>query len=151
MTCFDVIVITCGSLAALLAYGWAANRRRLRERRARFADRPSLPVGEIYAQHYAGCGFDLSCFESEWCYVAELLNLDPTRLRPTDRFDVELAVPNVTFDHVNELEDMLSHVMNVSRQTHRPLPDQSFSDLGSVVRWLCESRTHSVQSTESSG
>lgn len=57
----------------------------------RFAARPTLDWGQIYAQFFAGTSFPKQLVCELWLEVARTLRLPPGKLRPSDRFDKELA------------------------------------------------------------
>jgi len=78
-------------LVAAAGVVFALELRRLPKKRARFADRESVPVLTIFDRYYADRGIDQPTFSRLWTRVAEILRLDATRLRPTDRLDLELA------------------------------------------------------------
>jgi hypothetical protein len=78
-------------LAIAAAVVFALEARRLPKKRARFADRESVPVLTIFDRYYESSGIPEPAFSKLWTRVAEILRLDPTRLRPSDRLEVELA------------------------------------------------------------
>jgi len=103
---FIVSVIVVG-----IPFGKWIERKRLAEKRKRFMDRPSVPVEEIFRTHYAGASLDKEAVVQAWMKVAEVLNVDPAKLRPSDRFKHELGpvrgypVP----DELADLEEFLEH------------------------------------------
>lgn len=79
-----VIVVVGGGV-------WYFLPRRLRLKR--FENRPELSLEQIYGEFFAGKSLpkELAC--ELWNEVAKCLCLPPGKLRPTDRFDQELAAP----------------------------------------------------------
>ena len=86
------------------------NFGRIRRKRQRFADRPALPCDRIYQTYFAESALDPIDVQESWTELANTLKLDPQRLRPTDRFDRELApVAGTTkLDELDVLEAVLA-------------------------------------------
>lgn len=95
------------------------NFGRIRRKRQRFADRPALPCDRIYQTYFAESGLDPIDVQESWQELANTLKLDPQRLRPTDRFDRELA-PVAGTTKLDEL-DVLEAVAALRVRT-RALP-----------------------------
>jgi hypothetical protein len=100
--------------AALLVCGRLAYRieaKRLPTKRARFADRENLNVEEIYERYFSDSGLKKEEVIDLWIKIAQTLHLEPGRLRPTDRFDAELAPVRgyLVEDELVDLEDLVRH------------------------------------------
>lgn len=69
------------------------NRFPYRQKLKRFEDRSDLNMDQIYAEFFASKNLpkELAC--ELWNEVSGSLQLPPGKLRPTDRFDQELAAP----------------------------------------------------------
>lgn len=82
-------------LAIVLAIGTAyvviCGRRADRARRCRFSDREDVSFDRFYSEHYEALGFDRERVRGALNDVAQAIDVPTTKLRPTDRFDVELA------------------------------------------------------------
>ena len=93
-------------VAVVLEYRRAGGR--LDKKRARIADRASIPINQIYQRFYAGTGLIESDMMALWLEVGRTLELDPEKMRPSDRFDREYAsVPGYPVpDELDELEDI---------------------------------------------
>jgi len=82
-------------LAGLALIGIAANIRswRLAARKHRdvFQARPDLSLAEVFETYYMSAGLDKPVVLAVWYMCADRLRVEPGRLRPTDRFDRELA------------------------------------------------------------
>ncbi len=86
------------------------NFGRIRRKRKRFAHRSALPCDRIYQTYFAESGLDQIDVQESWQELATTLKLDSQRLRPTDRFDRELApVAGTTkLDELDVLEAVLA-------------------------------------------
>src|SRR5690349_16481125 len=91
MSSVVTMAVIAGLVAAggVLAWNFVPHRQRLK----RFAGRSELSLDQIYGEFLAPRSLpkELAC--ELWKEVAESLRLPPGRLRPTDRFDKELAPP----------------------------------------------------------
>lgn len=97
--------IILGLVVALVGYGvfWEARRRW--KRRARFAGRAVLSDAEIFAQFYAQSDLRPEAVAKYWNEVGRLMRVPAGRLRPSDRFDVELA-PVAGAEMADEIEEL---------------------------------------------
>ncbi|MCH8315235.1 MAG: hypothetical protein IIA64_04610 [Planctomycetes bacterium] len=86
------------------------NYGRIRRKQERFAGRPVLPCDRIYQTYFPESGLDQIDVQHSWQELAKTLKLDPQRLRPTDRFDRELApvVGTTKLDELHVLEAVLA-------------------------------------------
>jgi hypothetical protein len=75
------------TVGGVLAWNFIPHRRRL----ARFADREELSADSIYSEFFAANNFPKGLVLELWNEVAGSLRVPPGKLRPTDRFDKELA------------------------------------------------------------
>ena len=78
-------------LPSYIAIGFTLSRFCTPSPIERIKERPSKSLESIYKEHYR----DLDTAEEEffevWTKIADNLEVDPTKLRPTDRFDFELS------------------------------------------------------------
>jgi hypothetical protein len=81
-----VIVLAAGTTYIVIG-GKRADRARLN----RFSDREDVSFDRFYAEHYEALGFDRARVARALSDVAQEINVSTTKLRPADRFDVELA------------------------------------------------------------
>ena len=87
-----LLTISIGVLLVLgIATAYWLESRRLPTKRARFANRESLSTQDLFIKYFSGTRVQQETFSRIWEAAARNLNLDATRLRPTDRFDNELA------------------------------------------------------------
>jgi hypothetical protein len=85
-----VMILVIGGLAAIggvLAWNFLPRHRRL----AQFADREELSSDSIYRAFFAEQDLPKGLVIELWDEVASPLRLPPGKLRPSDRFDRELA------------------------------------------------------------
>ena len=78
-------------LAAVAGAVWAWKFIPQRRRLARFADREELSAEQIYTGFFATTHFPRALVSELWTEVALPLRVPPGKLRPSDRFDKELA------------------------------------------------------------
>lgn len=83
----SVIIALAIVVGAVFVWTYVPRRQRLK----RFEKRPELSLDQIYADFFAAKNLpkDLAC--ELWNEVSESMHLPPGKLRPTDRFDKELA------------------------------------------------------------
>ena len=87
------------AIIASVLYGVYRTISNQRKKRARFKGRESLSLDEIYSRFFSDYGLDKADVFKHWTTVAEILSLDPGRLRPEDRLRHELGpVPGDEFD-----------------------------------------------------
>lgn len=75
------------AVGGVVAWNFIPHRRRL----ARFADREELSADSIYSQFFPANNFPKELVSELWNEVAVPLRVPPGKLRPSDRFDKELA------------------------------------------------------------
>lgn len=68
---------------------WALLKKR-QEVPSALRERPELPIPDIYRAFYADLGVPLESFDTWWAEIAGALEVPPGRVRPNDRFGVEL-------------------------------------------------------------
>ncbi len=86
-----LVIPLVGLLALGLGTAYWLESRRLPKKRARLANRESLSIQDLYLKYYGGTRVQQEAFNRIWETAARELNLDATKLRPSDRFDQELA------------------------------------------------------------
>jgi hypothetical protein len=84
----EALVFTALAAALAVLY-WIGARRAHRALADRFANRPTLDFSSFYQIHYAG-KLDRETVEQLLAHVAQELSIPANKLRPSDRFDVEL-------------------------------------------------------------
>lgn len=81
-----ILVFILGASAGVWTLREGAKRRRVR-----FANREVLSMDAIYERFFGSKGLPKEAVVELWNEVARPLGIDPGRLRPTDRFDMELS------------------------------------------------------------
>ena len=109
------------------------NFGRIRRKRQRFAHRSALPCDRIYQTYFAESGLDPMDVQESWKELANTLKLDPQRLRPTDRFDRELA-PVAGTTKLDEL-DVLETVAALRVRT-RALPSVNWITVETIDDYI---------------
>jgi hypothetical protein len=74
---------------AVLVWAYVPRRQRFK----RFEGRPDLSLDQIYTEFFASKNLPKELVRELWNEVSVALHLPPGKLRPTDRFDLELAAP----------------------------------------------------------
>jgi hypothetical protein len=67
------------------------NRKTSRRQRAVFRQRPEMIVEDMHRSFYAGSAVSIESLRGAMDEISGVLGVPPTRLRPSDRFAVELA------------------------------------------------------------
>jgi hypothetical protein len=88
MAILILVLLLLGLSVALSAH---TMRDGSRVRRQRLKDREELPMDDIHAGYFASRGLPPELVYELWCEVADGLGVPPGILRPSDRFDLELA------------------------------------------------------------
>jgi len=114
---------------------WWTMRTGSRERTARLADRGDLASEVIYSQflekdHLPG---DLAL--QLWNEIASSLGVPPEKLRPTDRFDKELAPVEEWDDDIVELEFAADRRL---KRTHATADFSTVKSVADYVRFFCQ-------------
>lgn len=113
-------MVLLGFIMIAMAYGMCAEWVRRRARALRFRGRTELTMRELFDAHFFESEVPFSVFERHWLEIARLMRLPAGVLRPSDRFDVELA-PAWTGIVSDELEELAEYV-------HEHLLDSASAD-----------------------
>ena len=98
-----VLAVAFGLAAAAVA--WFYFRRGHSLKMAKFADREEKVLRDIYAESFKGSGLTEPSFESTWRELSGMLEISAGKLRPTDRFDVELA-PAKGYEFTDQIREV---------------------------------------------
>ena len=111
---------------AIFAYRF--EEKRLPTKHGRFDGREALSPDDIYERYFAGTGMPRERVVAVWLEIAQLLRLDAGKLRPSDRFDSELAPVegHLVEDELSDIEDLLHR--RFGRKYRECLPE-SMDDL----------------------
>jgi hypothetical protein len=113
-----------------------SDRDRRTRRRARIVERSPLPVEQVYSMYYRDSGLQEADLMQHWLEVAEILDLDPQKMRPTDRFDVEYAAVATFSFPGDELEDLHDRMLDICAQRGIPAPSNLPGTLDQYVKLL---------------
>jgi hypothetical protein len=130
----EIAVAVVGFLIVAAGVAILFESRRLPKKRARFLDRASTPPSEIFTTYYKNQGVAESRFQELWSDAARILKLDPTRLRPSDRFNVELA-PVKGHLAEDELVDLEEYYSAECKRMGLPSPPR-LQTLGDLIQVL---------------
>ena len=97
-------------------------------------DRPSIKLEDIYRDNYASRDVLIEIFRKHWLAVAKILEEDPTKLRPTDRFDMELRYRNPLDQSNNDLLDYARKALG------RTCDLSNIATLDELIILLCRQR-----------
>jgi hypothetical protein len=86
---WSVVIAGLAVTGGVIAWNFIPRRQRFK----RFENRPDLSLEQIYGEFFAGKNLpkELAC--ELWNEVSASLHVPAGKLRPTDRFDQELAAP----------------------------------------------------------
>lgn len=116
LTTLLVLVVTA------LLLGWITERYRKAVKTSRFTSRQPIPVNDLVAMHFAADSNSIDALVHWWKRAASLLGIDPRLLRPSDRFDRELA-PVTGFpveDELGQLDGLIEELCQGQQQNEIP-------------------------------
>ena len=87
-----------------------------------YRDREALTVNEIYDRHFSDSGIAKNIFIPLWIDVANTLELPAEKLRPDDRFGVELG----PYRQVDDLMDVLEHKLHEQTDSDINAPESLY-------------------------
>jgi hypothetical protein len=116
----------------------APRRRRLR----RFAGRDVLTLDEVYSRFFAAKDLPKNLVVELWTEVAKPLGVPAGKLRPTDRFDNELAPIEKWDDDIVEVQWAAERRLT---QTGKRVDLSQIKTLGDYVEFFCNLATQRQQ------
>ena len=133
------------ALAVAAGFGLAAGvwsfRASKRKRQAEFGNRESVPVEEIVARHYADSGLDKQLVERLWKECAAKLKVQPERLRPSDRFEHELAASDFWASLDDPREDLARYAIAHAKRAGSSIDLKAVKTLDGLIRQLAATET----------
>ena len=129
----SVIIV---SIIVGIPYGNRYHKTRLAIKRKRFEGRESLAMDDIYNKFYSDSNLRKAQVIEEWLFVAESLDLDPSRLRPTDKFKGELG-PVKGYYCPSEFDDLDEKVYIKKKEFNTASKKLSFDTLDDYIRFIC--------------
>lgn len=134
--------VSVGVVALIVSIGagiavafWSATVSR-REQREVFGARASRTPADIYAQYFAQSGFREDLIIRLWIECAAKLRRPAAKLRPTDRFDHELAAPDFWHSLDDTREDLAKFAVSQSSKWSGALDLENLKTLGDVIHSL---------------
>ena len=130
-----VLLIVVLIIGVIIAY--IIEAKRLVKKQNRFVEREVLDSREIFEMYFASTGYNDKRVNYLWNRIADILHLEAGKLRPNDRFDVELAPVKGHFveDELVDLEDFMRDECKVMSKVK---PSLSLKTLDEFIRYLCE-------------
>lgn len=130
-----ILVIVAVALLVCVKLAYRIEAKRLPTKQARFKDRENLSVEEIYQRYFSDSGLQKEKVLDLWLKIAQTLHLEPGRLRPTDRFDTELAP--VQGHHVeDELIDLEELARDQFQDRWQKIKAMKLCDLNQLIQVL---------------
>lgn len=127
------IIVGLALLVALLALWYRVPRR---QRLKRFENRSDLTLEQIYREFFAQQNLPRQLVHELWKEVAESLRLPPGKLRPTDRFDQELAAPK-GWEYDDEILEVQWAAERRLKQCRTQADLSQIKTVGDYVEFFC--------------
>jgi hypothetical protein len=128
-----VMAVTFGLAAGI--WSLAASKRK---RQAEFGGRESLPTDEIFARYYSDSGIEKSVVLRLWGECAAKLKIQPEKLRPTDRFEQELAASDFWASLDDPREDLARYAMAHAKRFGATIDLKRTKTVDELIRHLAE-------------
>jgi hypothetical protein len=135
----DALWIVTIVFLPFLAYGVMVEVIRLKRKKTRFEDRDIMSLDAIYSQYFEKEGLKKSDVIYLWEEIAKLLRIEAGRLRPTDRWDNELA-PDKNGLVDDELEEVLYYLWEIADECGFEIDIKNQHDLGTMIEYVVERR-----------
>lgn len=133
------------ALAAAIGFGLAAGVWSLvaskRKRQAEFSDREPLGAEEIFVRYYGDSGLEKSVVGRLWNECAAKLKIPPEKLRPTDRFEHELAASDFWASLDDPREDLTRYATAHAKRFGVMLDFKGTKTLDEMIRQLAAVET----------
>ena len=100
----------------------------------RINHREPLAFDEIYQRYFSNLPFSKTLLARVWQEAADDLKLDPQKLRPTDRFRVELAVS--AFPLVDTSETLTAHLYGLIPTKQGATPSLKLETLQQYIEFV---------------
>lgn len=119
--------------AALVGLGVAIvavrvwERQTSKSRRRTLQGRPDLTIDQIFECYYASTDVGLSVVREAFRDISETLDVPAGKLRPSDRFDVELG-PTVGWEYDDVVNDLVAHATQRLDALHDSTPVRTVDD-----------------------
>lgn len=138
------------ALAAALGFGLAASVWSFvaskRKRRAEFSAREPLSAEQVFAKYYAGSGLDKNIVVRLWNECAAKLKIQPEKLRPTDRFELELAASDFWTSLDDPRDDLARYASAEAKRFGATIDLEGTKTLDDLIRQLAAVQTRPITS-----
>jgi hypothetical protein len=128
------------ALAAATGFGLAAGVWSLvaskRKRQAEFGGREPLAAEDIFARYYGDSGLNKDVIVRLWNECAAKLRIPPEKLRPTDRFEHELAVSDFWASLDDPREDLARYAISQAKRFGVVIDLKGTKTLDELIRQL---------------
>ncbi len=101
-------------------------------------ERHSEPLESIFDSHYRPLGVSESEFYEVWTEISRHLEVDPTKLRPADRFDIELSARGPGRGLDLEIIELNRWGRSELGRRGLPPPEANFESVDELVRYLLQ-------------
>ena len=103
---------------------------------SRFASRSAVDLRDIFDRHFAGSGMLFDDFLQTWRRIAQIVELDPARMRPEDelaqlRPKVPLGWGETAHDDLDDL------IIEAEKDKNRIIDPQNVRSVGDLLRAIC--------------
>jgi hypothetical protein len=134
------LVAAVGVGLAAAAWSYLATKRK---RRTVFGGREPVAAEEVFARYYADSGLDERVVVQLWSDCAAKLKVPAEKLRPTDRFEHELAVADFWSSLDDLREDLADYALSRAKKLGATIDLKSPKTLDDLIRQLAliETRT----------
>jgi hypothetical protein len=95
----------------------------------------------MFAQYYANTGFEKGIVVRLWQECARALKIPEEQLRPTDRFDVELAAVDIWASLDDTREDLAAYAMSQAKRAGATIDFKTLETLDDLIRQLVPMET----------
>ncbi|MHC4321712.1 MAG: hypothetical protein ACYST3_05495 [Planctomycetota bacterium] len=129
-----LIVVACVFILFIII-AYLMESKRLPKKIQRFSGRERLTLDEIYRSFYADSGIGEKKISELWVKIANILQLDAGKLRPTDQFDVELR-PVEGHLVEDELVELNYFLRDECINKGIPIPKAKLKTLDELIRLL---------------
>ena len=127
------LVAAVGVGVAAATWSYVATKRK---RRTVFGGREPLAAEEIFARYYVDSGLDERVVVHLWNDCAAKLKVPAEKLRPTDRFDQELAAADSWSSLADPREDLASYALSRAKKLGTTVDLKSPKTLNDLIRQL---------------
>jgi hypothetical protein len=122
-------------MGGIVGLGLFIDSARLHAKRARIANRQKMTIDELYDTYYSATQISKDKVVYYWGVIASLLRLDPQKLRPTDRFAVELAPVNGK-ELSDEIEDVAQFLVDESKEKGFSFSPEKVKTMDDAIKLL---------------